>query len=50
MRKGSDMMFKNLEELRLEFDVFLDTQLDTLTSPEIITRGLEIEKKLLEQN
>ncbi|GEM_PF-7005210 len=43
-------MTENLEALRLEFDIFLDTKLDSLTSPEIVKRGLEIEQKFSEQH
>lgn len=42
-------MTETLEELRLQFDRLLDTKIDALTNPEIIKRGLEIEKILSEQ-
>ena len=43
-------MTENLEKIRTEFDIYIDTRLDALTSPEIVQRGLEIEKKLSEQH
>ncbi len=43
-------MTENLEKMRREFDMFIDTNLDALTNPEIIKRSLEIERQLSEQH